>query len=93
MYLSQILRPKGQTLPVGGYIAERLCSLAKVHRAPGIPDVSEGIQHAVGNKMEEKGLQFSEGADILREGQEDIQISVAWERTCYIKKEQRKERW
>lgn len=50
-----------------------------MHRAPVIPDVTVGIQHAVGNKLEEKGMQSSEGADILTEGQnEDMQISIAW---------------
>jgi hypothetical protein len=69
LLLSQILRPKDQTTPGGGYIAESLLSLTKMHGAPVIPDVILGFQHAVGNKMEEERMQFSEGADILREGQ------------------------
>lgn len=37
---------------------------------PAIPDVIVGVQRAVGNKMQKKGMQSSEGADVLtREGQ------------------------
>lgn len=37
---------------------------------PAIPDVIVGVPRAVGTKMQKKGMQSSEGADVLRrEGQ------------------------